>query len=111
MNRGTINIDPPTWPAMCEFIETGIGGKPEFLPFIRGRLTAINGTPVAELEGRDRSAGQGRLQPVGKIAANLLRADQVKLAGVGPHWRREDRQVGFVIVHEPCISERGSFVQ
>jgi putative ABC transport system permease protein len=57
-NYFLINIDPPTWPAMREFIETGIGGEPKFLPFIRGRLTAINGTPVADLEIRDTQGKQ-----------------------------------------------------
>ena len=38
---------------MREFIETGIGGKPRFLPFIRGRLDRVNGTPVADLKVRN----------------------------------------------------------
>jgi putative ABC transport system permease protein len=52
-NYFLINIDPPSWPAMREFIQQQIGSKPESLPFIRGRLTAINGKDVATLELRD----------------------------------------------------------
>ena len=52
-NYFLINIDPPTWPAMREFIQTEIGSKPNALPFIRGRLTAINGKPVADMDIRD----------------------------------------------------------
>jgi putative ABC transport system permease protein len=52
-NYFLINIDPPTWPAMKEFIEGEIGSKPTSLPFIRGRLIAINGRDVQELEITD----------------------------------------------------------
>ncbi|MDL1881139.1 FtsX-like permease family protein [Gammaproteobacteria bacterium PRO2] len=63
-NYFLINIDPPSWPAMREFIQQQIGSKPESLPFIRGRLTAINGRDVATLELRD---GPG---------ANFIRREQ-----------------------------------
>ncbi len=46
-NYFLINIDPPTWPAMEKFIRNEIGSKPSALPFIRGRLIAINDRPVA----------------------------------------------------------------
>lgn len=52
-NYFLINIDPPSWPAMREFIQQQIGSKPESLPFIRGRLTAINGKDVASMALRD----------------------------------------------------------
>jgi putative ABC transport system permease protein len=52
-NYFLINIDPATWSAMQRFIREEIGSEPQWLPFIRGRLTAINGTPVQELEIRD----------------------------------------------------------
>ncbi len=57
-NYFLINIDPPTWPAMREFIETKIGGKAQFLPFIRGRLTAIQGAPVAGIGSGNVQARQ-----------------------------------------------------
>ena len=49
-NYFLINIDPPTWPAMREFITTEMGTRPSSLPFIRGRLVAVNGTPVQDLK-------------------------------------------------------------
>jgi putative ABC transport system permease protein len=52
-NYFLINIDPPTWPDMQAFIRREIGSEPSWLPFIRGRLTAINGRPVQELDIRD----------------------------------------------------------
>jgi putative ABC transport system permease protein len=63
-NYFLINIDPPTWPAMREFLRTGIGTEPKSLPFIRGRLTAINGEDVA---------ARGIRNPQG---ANFIRREQ-----------------------------------
>ena len=54
-----------------------------------GQLMAVD-VLHPELECRDRPARQRRLQPVGEIAADILRADQVKLARVGSRRRRED---------------------
>jgi putative ABC transport system permease protein len=55
-NYFLINIDPPTWPAMRDFIKGQIGSEPSALPFIRGRLTHISGQPVAELTYRNPQA-------------------------------------------------------
>lgn len=52
-NYFLINIAPETWPQMRQFIRSEIGSEPNFLPFIRGRLTAINGEPVAQKEFSD----------------------------------------------------------
>jgi putative ABC transport system permease protein len=52
-NYFLINIAPETWPAMREFIMREIGSEPQSLPFIRGRLTAINGIPVEQLTLRN----------------------------------------------------------
>lgn len=49
-NYFLINIAPETWPAMDRFIREKIGTEPTSLPFIRGRLTAINGTPVGDMK-------------------------------------------------------------
>jgi putative ABC transport system permease protein len=49
-NYFLINIAPETWTEMREFIRTQVGSEPQFLPFIRGRLTAIEGTPIASLD-------------------------------------------------------------
>ena len=65
----------------------------------------------AQLEGRNGAARQSSLQSVRKDPAHILWADQVKLARVGPRWRRKDGQIGFVFVHVGCISEGGGFVQ
>lgn len=55
-NYFLINIGPETWTDMREFIRGEIGSEPEFLPFIRGRLTAINNRPVAPMEWEDSRA-------------------------------------------------------
>ncbi len=52
-NYFLINIDPPTWPAVRELIHGETGGEPQALPFIRGRLTAINGVDAGRLAIRD----------------------------------------------------------
>ncbi|MCK6371229.1 MAG: FtsX-like permease family protein, partial [Gammaproteobacteria bacterium] len=49
-NYFLINIAPATWPDMERFIREKIGTEPSSLPFIRGRLAAINGKPVADRE-------------------------------------------------------------
>lgn len=48
-NYFLINIDPPAWPAMQAFIRDELGSSPGYLPFIRGRLTAINGIGAQRL--------------------------------------------------------------
>jgi putative ABC transport system permease protein len=52
-NYFLINIEPTSWPAMDEFIRAEFGTEPDFLPFIRGRITAIKGVPVDELTSAD----------------------------------------------------------
>jgi putative ABC transport system permease protein len=49
-NYFLINIDPPTWSSMQDFIRTEIGTEPTFLPFIRGRLTHVDGQAVDKLK-------------------------------------------------------------
>ncbi len=49
-NYFLINIAPATWPDMARFIREKIGSEPSSLPFIRGRLTAINDKPVADMK-------------------------------------------------------------
>jgi putative ABC transport system permease protein len=63
-NYFLINIAPETWSSMERFIRDEIGSEPAALPFIRGRLVAINGEAVA---GRKF----GELQ-----AANFVRREQ-----------------------------------
>ncbi|GMW06229.1 MAG: hypothetical protein AMXMBFR8_10260 [Nevskiales bacterium] len=53
-NYFLINIAPATWPEMSRFIREKIGSEPTSLPFIRGRLTAIDGRPVADMTFADR---------------------------------------------------------
>jgi putative ABC transport system permease protein len=52
-NYFLINIDPPTWPAMREFIRQQIGSEPSSLPFIRGRLARIGDQPVEQMRFRN----------------------------------------------------------
>jgi putative ABC transport system permease protein len=55
-NYFLINIAPETWTAMRQFIRDEIGSEATSLPFIRGRLTAINGATVAGSQFRDLQA-------------------------------------------------------
>lgn len=63
-NYFLINIAPETWVSMERFIRDEIGSEPSALPFIRGRLVALNGQPVA---GRKFAELQ---------AANFVRREQ-----------------------------------
>ncbi len=45
-NYFLINVDPEQWPDMRAFFETELGASPEFLPFMRGKIIRIGGTPV-----------------------------------------------------------------
>src|SRR6185436_13705818 len=65
----------------------------------------------AKLKRRDRPPGQRRPEPVRKFAADILRTDQVELAGIGPHGRPKRAKVDIVLIHAPLISERESYVQ
>lgn len=56
-NYFLINIDPQQWPAMRNFFADELDASPEFMPFIRGKIVRISGTPVDEYEfpgGRGR---------------------------------------------------------
>lgn len=55
-NYFLINIDPPSWPSMQRFIAQELGESPDSLPFIRGRLTAINGEAAEDLAARRPAA-------------------------------------------------------
>jgi putative ABC transport system permease protein len=48
-NYFLINIEPEKWPAISEFFEENVGAQPDHLPFIRGRITHVKGTPVDEI--------------------------------------------------------------
>jgi putative ABC transport system permease protein len=52
-NYFLINIDPENWPAIENFIHDEFGVDAEFLPFIRGKIVRINGTPIEEYEFGD----------------------------------------------------------
>ncbi len=50
----------------------------------------------AQLERRDRPRRERRLEQVGEVAANFLRADQIQLARVAARGRRESRKIDLV---------------
>jgi len=52
-NYFLINIEPDSWPQMAQFFRDEVGRVPDYLPFIRGRVTSINGTPTRELSFED----------------------------------------------------------
>jgi putative ABC transport system permease protein len=65
-NYFLFNIDPDDWDGMSEIFAAELGRAPDFLPLIRGRMTAINGVA---LEDRESSNSQGR--NFGSREANL----------------------------------------
>jgi len=89
---------------------TGVGAEPLQGLGQAGKLMLAD-VFHAHLESSHRPRCQGGLKPVGKPAADLLRADQIELRRLRPLWRREDRQVGCFVIHGRCISERRSPVQ
>ena len=52
-NYFLINIEPEDWPAIEQFFLSESGKEPDFLPFLRGRVTSINGLSADELEFPD----------------------------------------------------------
>lgn len=49
-NYFLLNIEPQDWDGVSELFETELGQAPEFLPLIRGRLSAINGVSINDYE-------------------------------------------------------------
>jgi len=47
-NYFLFNIEPEDWDGISELFAGELGSTPEFLPLIRGRLSSINGVPVAD---------------------------------------------------------------
>ncbi len=79
-NYFLINIDPEQWPDMRTFFADELDSSPEFMPFIRGKVVRINGTPADEYEFPnegarffvDREANftwQGKLPETNRIVA------------------------------------------
>ncbi|MBT8423107.1 MAG: FtsX-like permease family protein, partial [Gammaproteobacteria bacterium] len=56
-NYFLLNIQPDDWDGIAELFDAELGYVPEFLPLLRGRLTAINGTSIDDFEF---ASGQGR---------------------------------------------------
>jgi putative ABC transport system permease protein len=48
-NYFLINIEPDQWPGIRAFFERETGAVPDFLPFLRGRVTTINGEAVDDI--------------------------------------------------------------
>lgn len=55
-NYFLLNIEPDDWDGIAALFETELGSAPEFLPLIRGRMSAINGQPVEEIQFASREA-------------------------------------------------------
>lgn len=49
-NQFMINIEPDQLAGLKAFFRTEVGQEPVSLPLIRGRLTAVNGTPIAQFK-------------------------------------------------------------
>ena len=79
-----INIDPETWPEMRRFLSGELGQEPQFLPFIRGRVTRINDTPIERTKFRDfRAAGMFRGETNLTWADRLPESNQIR---AGTWW-------------------------
>ena len=49
-NYFLINIEPEQWPGIRDFFEAEIGKAPDYLPFLRGRVTRIKGQAVDDIK-------------------------------------------------------------
>ena len=49
-NYFLINIQPETWAGISSLFNEELGFVPEFSPLVRGRIAAINNTPIEEIE-------------------------------------------------------------
>jgi putative ABC transport system permease protein len=74
-----INIDPGIWPEMEKFLTGELGRPPQFLPFIRGRVTHINDTPIERVRFEDfRAAGRFRGETNVTWAKQLPSSNEVR---------------------------------
>jgi putative ABC transport system permease protein len=65
-NYFLINIDPQEWPGIRDFFVSETGAAPDFLPFLRGRMTTVNGQSISDVEfpnirGENFSQREGNL--------------------------------------------------
>jgi putative ABC transport system permease protein len=65
-NYFLINIDPQEWPGIRDFFVSETGTAPDFLPFLRGRMTTVNGQSISDVEfpnirGENFSQREGNL--------------------------------------------------
>ena len=49
-NYFLINIDPEEWPGISSFFERETDTVPDFLPFLRGRVTSVKGEAISDYE-------------------------------------------------------------
>jgi len=47
-NYFMVNVEPESWDGIAEILDEGLGGVPDFLPLIRGRVSSIKGQPINE---------------------------------------------------------------
>jgi putative ABC transport system permease protein len=86
-NYFLINIEPEEWPGVQEFFRTEVGVEPEFLPFIRGRVTRVNGQPIDEVEFPDpRGQRFARQESNFTWAADLPETNELR---AGRWWGEE----------------------
>ncbi len=71
-NYFLINIEPEEWPGIREFFVRETGAAPDFLPFLRGRVTRVKGQPIDDYEfpnprGRNFAQREGNLTWRGEL--------------------------------------------
>jgi len=57
-NYFMLNIEPEDWGGIAELFEAEMGQAPDFLPFIRGRVSKLKGIPIDEYEFPRREGRQ-----------------------------------------------------
>ncbi len=85
-NRFLVNIQPQQVAALEAFFRARGLDAPEFHPMVRGRLTAINGRPVSELELEGRARRLAEREFNLSWAAELAPDNRI----VAGHWWRQD---------------------
>jgi putative ABC transport system permease protein len=55
-NYFLLNIEPDDWDGIAALFESELGNVPEFLPLIRGRMSAINGVQIEDIQFAERQA-------------------------------------------------------
>lgn len=88
-NHFLVNIQPDQLQPMAEFFNERKMPSPTIFPMVRGRLTAINGTPIASADFTDTRAKRLVEREFNLSWADELQSDNQIVKG--RWWRRDDK--------------------